>query len=301
MADFKDSDVENVGLGETPRSQWPKAPQEGSSQLPIDRLAPGSDAHRLVLDYLLERLNRSERAMNAFYDRWRFNESRLQAYINLGDWEKKLKDLNDAGEAPSAVSITVPYAYATISTIVTYMIHTFAGRRPMFQVAANSAEGVGGAHSMELLIQYNSDHTKLMREMFQWLWDGETYGVGVIRTGWKRVERVRTVFEAPEARPGFFGGMFQGEQEKVRMRKKVLTYSGNFSEAIDPFMFFPDPGVAMCKVNEKGEFVFWRKMEGKHLLLAAEADGVFKWVKSVGSLPAGGLDQGANSSRKSVV
>jgi hypothetical protein len=97
--------------------------------------------------------------MQKFYPRWTANERRAQAYVTLPDYEKLLKEQNDAGGAPQIVTITIPHSYATIATMVTYWLHTFAGRSPMFPVRSHQGEKVKNALSMEILLQYNADHT----------------------------------------------------------------------------------------------------------------------------------------------
>src|SRR3990172_5568205 len=58
---------EPTGLGVEPRSQWP-AVVRGR---PIDELRPGSATHAKVLEYLLSRLDHSEREMARFFSRGR--------------------------------------------------------------------------------------------------------------------------------------------------------------------------------------------------------------------------------------
>ena len=65
------------GLGSRPKEEWPVAPPEGIPA--IELLKPGSEIHKRVLTYLLDRLNSSERKMSSFYARWEYNEKRMQA------------------------------------------------------------------------------------------------------------------------------------------------------------------------------------------------------------------------------
>lgn len=261
------------GLGNQPKSAWPTFTARDMAERPIDRLKPESELHTKVLKYLVERLEMSERAMSKFYPRWRINEMKLQAYIDLPDYEKQLKETTDKGEAPKVVSVVVPYSFSTISTIVTYLIHTFAGRKPMFQVGSNKKETAMAAQMMEMVLQYQGDHTRLIKHLFQFLQDGETYGLGVLRTQWKKETALRTVWRQS---PGFLG--IGSSSQKVREQRTV--YEGNEVCSIDPFMFFPDPRVPIQLVNTKGEFVFWRSFDGKHMLLREESAGRLKWVNA---------------------
>jgi len=270
------------GLSGLPQDQWPSITPSERFAKPIDRLRPGTELHQKTLDYLLRRLELSEREMSHFYPRWRVMEKKVQSYIDLEDWEKKLKEMNNAGAPPKVISITVPYSFAVIATIVTYLIHTFAGRKPMFQVGSYKKETTQNAHMMELVLQYNADHTRLVRHLFQFLQDGEIYGVGILRNRWKKEKAFRTIWKK-QPRFGWLD-MFLGN-DLVRTREERVVYAGNEVSSIDPFMFFPDPRVPMVEVNRKGEFVFWRDFSGKHTLLAMEAAGELKYVNHAATMP----------------
>jgi len=270
------SDVNNpAGLGGTAASDWPSVGGVQSAEPWLTQLAD-PEKHKRVLDYCLSRLTLSERKMSNFYARWRVSEAKVQAYIDLPDWEKQLKEMNNNREAPKVVSIQVPYTFATIATIVTYMMHTFTGRQPIFQIRANKSEAVESAAKMEMVLQYNADHIRLIKHLFQMFNDGETYGVGVLRTAWKKTTAMRTIWRNEPKFSAF--GMSFGEK-KIKTREPRTTYEGNDVAAIDPFLFFPDPRVPMHEVSSKGEFVFWRDFQGKHALLRAQADGKLKYVE----------------------
>ncbi|TXH10400.1 MAG: hypothetical protein E6R03_15500 [Hyphomicrobiaceae bacterium] len=242
-------------------------------------------------------MNYSERTMSGFYSRWNANEKKLQAYIDLPNYEKVLKDMNDKGAPPAVISITVPYSYATIWTIVTYLIHTFCGQRPMFKTNPIKAESVEAAMYMETLLQFNADHTKLTQRLIQWFLDGETYGVGVVRNLWTETKANRTVFtEQP------IGGLLtpNAPTQLMRQRQNKTVYEGNSVTNIDPFMFFPDPRVPMSEVNSRGEFVFWRSFEGKHALLREQANGTLQYIGSI-SAQATGTNAEAGQSQRSLL
>jgi len=265
---------------------------------PIDRLVPQSELHNKVLQYLLRRLNYSERTMTQFYSRWNASERKIQAYISLPDYEAQLKEMNKTGTPPSAVSITVPYSYATIWTIVTYLVHTFCGQKPIFQVSTYKEESIQASQYMETVLQYNADHTRLILRLIQWFLDAEVYGVGITRCLWDEEKANRTVWTpqpmAGAAMPGGASGLLKQRVEKT-------VYEGNKVTSIDPFMFFPDPRVPMCEVNKRGEFVFWRSFEGKHVLLKEQAQGNLKWIDNIANMPQGMWGEVSGKSVRSLV
>lgn len=272
------NDDEVMGLGKDPKKNWPDVKGAGKGK-PIDRLKPNSEEHTLILNYLVDRIDMSAREMRKFYPRWRVSERKYQAYISLPDWEQQLKDMNDEGKPPKVVSITIPYTFATISTIVTYLIHTFTGRKPMFQVGSIKAESAAGARNMEKVLQYNADHTRLIKHLFQFLQDGQMYGVGILRNMWKVDHKIRTVWIAEE---GTLGGQ---PGQKVKKRENAVAYEGNEVASIDPYNFLPDPRVPMTEVARNGEFVFWRSHEGRHKLKKMEMAGKVKWVDAIRDRP----------------
>lgn len=267
---------------------------------PIDRLAPGTELHNKVLQKLKDRLSMSERKMGSFYARWQMSEKRMQAHIDLPQYERMLKELAKAENAPAPlVSITVPYSFATIWTIVTYLAHTFTGRKPIFQVGTHQGEGVNAAEHMETVLQYNADHIRLVRHLFQWFLDGEMYGIGIIRTVWAQERKYRTVVGEASA----LGSLApDAPMTRQRFREKRVVYEGNDCKSIDPFMFFPDPRVPMVEVNKRGEFVFWRTFEGEHTLRKAESDGLLKWVAAAKkTLPTGENTNGGTESSRNLL
>ncbi|MEA2037474.1 MAG: hypothetical protein U9O94_08240, partial [Nanoarchaeota archaeon] len=253
---------------------------------PIDRIKPESQHHGMVLSKLNKMLKTSEDKMNAFYERWGVAEKKMQAYIDLSDAEEIMKEDNDAGKAPKIISIVVPYSYSTISTIVTYLIHTFTGQKPMFSVSPYKAECIDAARNMETILQYQADHSRLIKQFYQWFMDGEIYGVGIMKTLWEEDEQYRTkwkdqVIESPMQ--GLIGSEQYNITERVRVREKAVVYQGNKLETIDPYRFFPDPSVPMEEVNKKGQFVFWRDFVSKQSLKDKENKGIYKYVAHAGN------------------
>lgn len=268
------------GLGGS-SDPFPKVTAAQLNQKPIDRLVPNSSLHAMVLGYLTSRLDASERAMSAFHSRWLMNEKKVQAYIDLPDYEKMIKQMNDEGKAPGAVEIHVPYTWATIHSVVTYLVHTIAGRKPMWQVATNRKDHATQARNMELLLQYNGDRRQLIRELFTYFLSGETYGLSVMKCFWLTEKRNRTK-RRKQPLYGFMNKLIGSTAQT--MREQVTVFEGNDVESVDPFLFFPDWRVPMTKVAKYGEFCFYRRFVGKHMALRAEKQGDIRWVAASGPL-----------------
>lgn len=199
---------------------------------------------------------------------------RNQAWIDLRSYDKMLKEANDRGRPPLAVDIVVPYSFATLSTISTYLLQVFAARHPYLQVGTYGMN-VNNALQMEIILQYQLDHNRAVKHWWNWFNDMGLYGVGILMNRWTVETKMRT---RRDFAPVFDIQTGNLTQESIRQQEEVITYEGNEMFSIDPFMFFPDARVPMRDVATKGEYVFWRQFQGKHLLKRQEQRGLLKYV-----------------------
>jgi hypothetical protein len=267
----------------------------------IDLLRPESDTHKRLLQYVLDRLKLSEDKMRGFYPRWQSNERRLQAYITLKDYEQIIaQEKNDAGRSPVPVDVVVPYTYATATTANTYLLHTFMGREPIFQVSSNSAEKQQNAHNMETKLQYDCYHNRFAKHFWQFGLDQFIYGFGALRCDWQIKQSFRSK-KLNNAFPNMFQQILNQNEVPPVTRELKTVYEGNEICALDPFMFFPDPRVPMREVSRNGEFVFWRTTVAKHKLKIGEARGDYAYVNAVGNLQSSRDDTGNSESSRDLL
>jgi len=265
---------------------------------PIARLTPGSDHHAFVLEYLRKRIKASEDQMSRNYDRWNIAERKHQAYMNLPNREKILKDMNDRGLPPQPTIIIFPYQYAVTSTIVTYLTRLFCARKPIFPLGATNMLSSQNVKAMETALQYNADHARLVRTLFQLFLDGEMYGLGITRQNWTEEYNYRPTWRETSPLEKLQGATARFQ----RTSQLTRTYSGNSVTNIDPFMFFPDPNVPMALCAEKGEFVFWRDFIGKHILLQEETYGTVRYISNIpDAIPTGGSHNWYNLSVRNLL
>jgi hypothetical protein len=247
-------------------------------------LRPGSDSHDKLLNYLKTLLKLSEDQMKKMYPRWRVNEMQMQAYVKLNDFEQMLKEANESGKPASPVSISVPFSFATVQTIVTYLFHTFASRKPLFALGAHNAKQADKVMAAEQLLQYNCDRTNFIRQLYQMLLDDTIYGFGAMRMLWTSKKRRFMVSTAQEPQVEILVESLIGTRPppKREMQERVV-FEGSDVSTIDPWCFFPDPRVPLADLSNKGEFVFWRAYVGKHTLRMQESDGKIFHVKAIGA------------------
>lgn len=253
-------------------------------QSAIDWLVPGSRQHSWALSYLKNRIEFSEKAMQKFHPRWKTNEHMLQAYVTAQDFEKMLENCSkDRKTGPDyEATINVPFAWAQINTIVTYLLHMFAGRKPIFTVGSYRAEQVAAAKNMEQLLMFNADFKRFVRNIYFYLMDGETYGVAIMRTLWSVEKRKRAVLVPPDPMLiQTFASLGLPPPEPEKQEQEYTAFEGNTIGNIDPYMFLPDPRVPMYEVAEKGEWVAWKAFRGRMELLKEQALGRVKHVDKV--------------------
>jgi len=248
----------------------------------LDLLRPGSDHHKYVLDYCLERIKASEDEMTKFYARWQVAERKMQAYLSLPNYEQMLKEMNDSSKPPAPAIILFPYKYAVISSIVTYAMKVICGKKPFLPLGADSKEAADNIRYMEAMMQRQLTACKAIMRFFQLLLDGELYGLGVMRNMWEVRQGNRRAIRPPsDAERMMYANDPSALPSLLRDKQATIVFQGNSISNIDPFMFFPDPNVPMAEVAEKGEYVFWRDFQGKHLLISAQKQGLLKYVDSV--------------------
>lgn len=241
-------------------------------------IRPKSETHAKLLSKVKGQISESYSKISQFYPRWRMRETQFQAYVPTRDWEsvwnstcedKKLKNIKKQDG-----NIVVPYTFSTIRTIVTYLANVFLGRKPVFMVGTYNGSLIENAKNMEKLLQYNAEHAKLIKELTQWFYGGEIYGLSILKTGFVTESAPRTtqVIDPLSLSP-------------MRLTQMKIIYQGNTVENIDPFMFFPDPRVPLLEVNKKGEFIYSRSFVGKFAL--QRAGDTYSYLDAIGELTNG--------------
>ena len=224
-------------------------------------LRPMSLTHRKIVEKILAKAKSSYNVMNKRYSSWNNVDTMLTGYIELDTGEKLLKQ----EDARKPISIVVPYSYATLETILTYLVAAFM-REHLFQYEGTGPEDVKGAKLLELVIDYQVNKFKTLLPLYVALRDGLVYGFGAVAVKWTKKEgyvRRKATVEKVDSQ-----GFVVGTEEEVRKEKRIL-YEGNELINIDPYKYLPDPNVSIHEV-QKGEFVAWLDEDNIYDLLSLE-------------------------------
>lgn len=211
-------------------------------------LMPGSELHERIKNNVLNRAQDSFNKMNPRHDTWRKIDENLTAYIPTDEAEQ----LVQAEDSRKPVSIVVPYSYATLETLLTYLVSAFLDS-PYFRYEGVTDEDTIGAIMLEKVVEMQSLRFKTALPLHTQFRDSLVYGFGATNIIWDKKHGFRT-------RRGPGG---------VVDRREELQYEGNKVINIDPYLYLPDPSVPIHD-TQRGEFIAWLDQTNYMSLLQSE-------------------------------
>ncbi len=223
-------------------------------------LKPGSPLHQELVTKIMERARAGHAVVQKRFDSWNLIEQTMGVFMPTSEEEEDIK--YDDSRKP--VSIVFPYSYAIEETIRTYLMMAFV-QDPIFRYEGRGPEDTLGALLLERLISLQCDRSKLGLSLHTFFRDFLTYGMGVGTPVWyeKRATITRKV-RNPDVISRWLGKKFRVETEE-----DVVIFEGNRLDNVDPFLYLPDPNVAVHKIQD-GEFVGWLERSNMMALLSEE-------------------------------
>jgi len=247
-------------------------------------LIPASQDHARLTKEIYIRAMESSNEMSKRYASWRKVDQTLTAYVKLDESEQNIKDKDDR----KPVSIVVPYSYATLETILTYLVSAFL-EDPIFRYSGSGPEDVVGAILMEKVIEQQTRQFKAALSLHTMFRDSLSYGMGVVTPTWDRKWGWKAVVQDSGFMSALFGRFMS--TGKVRGREETILFEGNRIKNIDPYMFLPDPNIPITDLQH-GEFVGWIEQTNYMKLIELEKNDsdIFN-VKYLKGLGPGGRSQ----------
>ena len=192
-----------------------------------------------------------EKMEDSHHDRWEQADENMQGYIPLSEADKLRKSRKRFGSSDlDYVTLEVPYHFAIISSMHTYISSVFLARAPVYQFTARHGEGQDSVQAVEAVMDYQLRVGRHLPYHYHWLWDSCKYGLGVVGEYWdEETKRVSTIVD--EETTQF--GVPTGNTRKVRRVEEVPGYQGNRLYNIRPFDWFPDPRLPVYDF-QRGEF-----------------------------------------------
>ncbi len=220
-------------------------------------LRPGSELHQRIITEVKNRAQDGWNAMNKRHDSWLEIDRVLAAYVS----PKKKREAKAKGD--KTFPIVIPTSYATLDTLLTYMTAVFL-QVPYFKYSPVGGEDTVGTMLLEQLISFQAIRAGMGVNLHTLWRDSFAYGFGAVtpywgqKTGWRR--------EAVDTRLSSFFSMFS---KRKKRRVRAVLYEGNYLRNIDPYLYIPDPTVAIQDVQD-GEFVGWVDISNRVKILEEE-------------------------------
>lgn len=220
-------------------------------------LHPTSEQHKELLDKILVYAQEASTEISQRHEEWRKIDTTLTAFVP-DNIKQTAKDRGD-----KTMPAIIPSSYTILETLLAYMVATFL-QDPVFTYNPTGPEDAEGSALLEMIIQTQVLKAKMgLNFHTQWR-DAFAYGLGVTTTYWNTLRGVRRTAETvlnPDT-----------DIEEIKIIKEnAILYQGNFLNNIDPFLYLPDPTVAVQDV-QKGRYVGWASRDNKLALLSEEEE-----------------------------
>lgn len=248
-------------------------------------LSPKSEHHKSIIQAFRARKHLAETGRGERLERWRKNEEIMLAYVPESETDEKRNQGKRAG-MPQYTTIEIPYSYAMILTLHTYITSIFLTRTPVISLQGRHGEGEHSVMAMESLVDYQLTSGQNLGALYVWLIDPLRYGQGIIGHYWD-VEEI--AISRRQAQPRMFLGQpIEGTEEMTTVQEVIKAYEGARLYNVRPQDFMHDPRVPFMKASTKGEFLIVSQKLSWADAKRRESQGLYFSVDLVKTLVAKG-------------
>lgn len=209
---------------------------------------PGSKLHDFIKVRILDRANDAMRSMTSRHPYWAEIDRMVSAYISLNELEMRIK----AKDPRVPVSIVVPECYATLETMLTYLLAAF-GEDPIFRCNGVGPEDVLGSILLEKLIEMQTRRSKALLSLHTQWRDSLCYGFGAVSVAWQVRRGMRT-----QVQPIGYNDI-DGQMVPTGYVKNLVPatlFEGSVISPIDNYKYLVDPGSDITN-PQTAEYVGW--------------------------------------------
>lgn len=220
-------------------------------------------------------------------------EDMFFAHTKETEKEALRRTKREAG-VPQFTTITVPFSYAVMMTVHTYLASVFMSRSPVHQFAGRHGETEQQVRAIESVVGYQMLVGEMTTPYYVWLYDALKYGLGVLSTYW--AEESAIVSRIEEVPDTIFGINIPGKTKRARTTNRIPGYVGNRVYNIRPQDFFPDPRFPVWQL-QRGEFAMHRVDVSWNTIVKRHKDGIYFNIDALKKVRAsvhdGTRDQGS--------
>jgi hypothetical protein len=234
-----------------------------------DEFLPGAPKARRLVKEIRQRIDMSWRQISQNFELWDDVEEHYRTF-RVADEEDR-----ESWRKNQVKKIIVPIQFATIQTIVTFMMEVFTGLKPVLKVRGADPASVRPSRIMELLLDYDYRGNRGYLMFHQWFLNQNRYGYGVIGNTWGKTLTTKKVMRpSPSSNMSIDGLDLKVPGAMQIIRDYFTIFEGNKWEIVDNRYFFPDPRWPLTRFQE-GEFCAHRKFIHDHELRKMEDQGLF--------------------------
>jgi hypothetical protein len=205
---------------------------------------------------------------------WEQADIQHQIYIDTKAADLLREDAerkHNRSEGFQYVDVYVPYSYAILMSMHTYLCSVFLSRNPVLQYMGRHGEPEQNVQAIEALMDYQTNIGGHLPNYYVWLMDAAKYGLGVLWQYWSKDEIATARFVD---KPITVNGIAFEKTEKVREVIRVTGYEGNRTFNVRPADYLPDPRVPLHSPN-RGEFQGRRFYMNANTLYKGKASGQY--------------------------
>lgn len=236
-------------------------------------IEPKSPRHKKLAERIKSRVKLGLRGQQDQHERWRKAENCVMAYVPESDADRLRKNKRTNSGEPNYTTIQLPYTYAMMMSVHTYLTSVFFSRSPVHQFSGRHGEGEMQIQAIEALVAYQVDVGEMLAPYYIWMYDGCKYGLGVLGSYWadEKIHYGQLVeYENPET----------GKVELLQTTEEIQGYRGNRSFNVSPWDFIWDSRFPVGQL-QKGEFVGRRIRQGWNEVKRRENAGWYTNVDEI--------------------
>lgn len=232
-------------------------------------LLPSSPKAMKIIKEIRYRIDMSWRQISQNFNVWDDIEEHYRAFKPVDDEDR------DSLLKHGVQKIIVPVQFATIQTMITFMMEVFTGLKPVLKVRGADPASVRPSRVMELLLDYDYRGNRGYLQFFSWFLNAFRYGYGILENTWgKTLVTKRIVRPGPASQMEIEGQTFNVPGANEVTRDYFTTFEGNKWLIVDNRFWFPDPRWPLTRFQE-GEFCARRTIVHDNELKKLEDSGIF--------------------------
>lgn len=211
-------------------------------------LRPGTEKAEKISRMLTDNFKLSHRHVSLNYPIWDDLEMFYRSYRLIDDEDR------ESEEKYGVRKIIVPIQFATIQTMLTFMMEVFTALKPVLRIRGADPASVKKARIMELCLDYDYRGNRGYLLLQQWFLNTFRYGFGVMENTWGTRSVIRKMLVPGRASTFNLEGQDHTVPGPLEYRNEPFTtFEGNIWNIVDNRKFYPDPRVPLANF-QRGNF-----------------------------------------------